>query len=127
MASHDLYHDVINKETDLLGEGFVAGFTLAQIPEYIPSSIHLAAGYLHLAHFKTHLLDEDMQAVVGGWLVGMNTPQLFDVNWEALWQGDLNALRKKLNLEPKTVMNHLNAIMGNANTLYADQDVMRAK
>lgn len=111
MCTHDIYHVLLGQETHFLGEGFIAGFTIAQLPAYIPPSIHLSGGFLNLAKFKTHSLDEDMQTIFKGWINGLHSKQLFTVDWNTLWNEDIDQIRESLSINTESITNKINTLI----------------
>lgn len=99
ICTHDIYHVLLEQQTDIIAEGFVAGFTIAQMPAYLPPSIHICAGFLNQAVFKNNTLDDEMKAIFCGWLTGLQSQPLFPVNWADFWSEDINAVRKALSIK----------------------------
>ena len=94
VCSHDIYHVVLKANTRVDGEGIVAGFTMAQIPSYVPPVVTTSAGLLKAATSNEHLVDFGLANIILGWLLGKSSNQLFNVNWDDMWDKPLEEVRQ---------------------------------
>lgn len=99
IALHDIYHTLLNEQTDFLGEGVVAAFTLAQLPSYVPPAIHIAAGIINTAMHLDINLDTSIKELNKGRELGKAAKLLFAVNWDDYWEKDLNHVREQFKIQ----------------------------
>lgn len=98
LETHDIYHTLLNEDTDLMGEGLVASFTITQLPTYVPPAVHIGAGFIYNSiKLKANLCDS-IHAISKGHDLGKSAKQLFAVDWNDYWETDINELRKQLNI-----------------------------
>lgn len=109
MSTHDVYHVLLGQEPNLIGEGVVAAFTVAQLPAYLPPAVHLSAGLMRSVLTKHNNLDDDLSAIVLGSYLGHQIEQLFNLNWDNLWGVDIDEVRKQLNIDVQSAQKILSS------------------
>jgi len=101
IAIHDIFHTVLDEQTDFLGEGVVAAFTLAQLPSYVQPGMHIAVGMLNAAIYLKVNIDVSISELHRGRELGKAAKPLFAVNWDDYWEMDINKVREQLNINLK--------------------------
>ncbi len=98
LQCHDLWHLVAGYRTTALHEFGVSAFQLAQFAHAYSAGLFAVSLYrARAAAPVTHMIGE---AIVRGWRHGRSTPPLIGVDWPALWQEPLDAVRARLGVSP---------------------------
>lgn len=106
-AMHDLWHVVTGYEGDAFGEVCLVAFRAAQVP-------HLAFAILTLVMLIKPPFPAPgapaRRAILEAWRLGKQAAWLRAAPWEDLLPQDLEAVRRRLRLQPPTVYNTVVAI-----------------
>ncbi|RZS76827.1 ubiquinone biosynthesis protein Coq4 [Phyllobacterium myrsinacearum] len=103
LNTHDLYHLLLDARPDAFGEMIVAAFTDAQLPLYLHASTHVAASIAFAAFSRKTAPRFLLRGCAVGHLLGMQAEPLFAVDWAALWDLPLEAVRQQLHIEIEKV------------------------
>jgi ubiquinone biosynthesis protein COQ4 len=98
LNSHDIYHVLLGADVSLHGEGFVASFTIEQLPYYPPPCVHIGIGFIRYAMEHGHSYDKALKVIGNGSIIGQRANDLFCVNWDDYWHTDISIVRKELNI-----------------------------
>lgn len=96
VTHHDIYHVVLGKDADFLGEAYVAGFTVAQFPAYTQASFIVGAGILRASAVDLMDMDKVFDAFKEGHNMGKQAKKFFPVNWDSLIHLDIDSIRNLL-------------------------------
>jgi ubiquinone biosynthesis protein COQ4 len=103
LNTHDLYHVLLDARPDALGEMIVAAFTDAQLPLYLHPSTHVAASIAFAAFVRNTAPRFLLRGCAVGHLMGMQAQPLFAVDWDTLWDLQLDAVRQQLHIDSEKI------------------------
>jgi ubiquinone biosynthesis protein Coq4 len=99
LQCHDLWHISAGYRTTGLHEVAISGFQLGQFG-HAYSALFLATVLTRGAFERTQAAPVLLDTILGGWTHGRESPPLLGVNWEALWDRPVEAIRADLGLTP---------------------------
>lgn len=95
--SHDLWHVVTGFDTDTNGEIALQAFYLAQHSSYL-ALFALSAVLINTAFFSYDQKHVRLEAIVGGWRLGVRSTKLFGVDWRQRLAQPLADIRREFGL-----------------------------
>lgn len=99
LQTHEVWHLVAGYSTSPLHETAISAFQLAQFGHNY-SAIFLATITLLLTFTQPAFVDPVLQVIAEGWRHGRQTRPLMLVDWFALWEEPITAIRRDLGIEP---------------------------
>jgi ubiquinone biosynthesis protein Coq4 len=99
LQCHDLWHIVAGYETTALHEVAISAFQLAQFGHHY-SSMFLGMVLTRVAFERPEGGAIMLPTILSAWTHGRRTPPLLPVNWEAVWNKPLAAVRTQLGVTP---------------------------
>ena len=103
LATHDLYHTLLEARTTLHGEAIVAAFTHTQIHAYAPALLYAAAGSLYCAITANDMIATSSSGTTTGFLLARSSRQLFNADWDAWWHLPLATVQRAFDLDPQGI------------------------
>ncbi|MDP3854804.1 Coq4 family protein [Phenylobacterium sp.] len=95
LQCHDLWHLLAGYRTTALHEVAISAFQMAQFGHHY-SSMFLAVVLTKIAATQPAALPLFLDTILTAWTHGRETPPLIGLDWEAIWNRPLEALRKEL-------------------------------
>jgi ubiquinone biosynthesis protein COQ4 len=95
---HDIWHVVTGYGTDVPGELFLQGFTLAQFKSPLSATL-IAAGLLHVVITMPTRLFEVMDGIMEGYQRGKRAHYLLAEPLEEMWGEDLGEVRMRYGIQ----------------------------
>lgn len=106
VQTHDLWHILTGYHTDFIGEIGLGAFYIAQHTNF-PSVALMTSFFLNVLMSKDlHKADWYVRAFVEGYERGRQAAPLLGLKWEAYFEEDITALRKRLNVHPTDIAPH---------------------
>jgi ubiquinone biosynthesis protein Coq4 len=99
LQCHDLWHIVGGYRTTALHEVAISGFQLGQFGHHY-SAMFLATVLTRLAFERPEGGAIMLPTILSAWTHGRRTPPLLGVDWPAIWDQPLDAIRAKLGVTP---------------------------
>jgi len=97
--THDIWHVLAGFDTDEFGEVGLQGFYFAQFTNGQSALIMAGALLKSLLRGRFGDLELHVNAFCEGYRTGRAAASLLAVEWESLWQENLDSLRRRLHLE----------------------------
>ena len=97
LQCHDLWHLAAGYRTTGLHEVAISGFQLGQFGHHY-SAMFLAVVLSRLAAERPEGAPLILDTILTGWIHGRESPPLLGVEWEALWDGPVEAVREAIGL-----------------------------
>ena len=94
---HDIHHVVCGSPPTEIGEMEISAYYVAQINSPL-NAILLGIGFIKCTIKSPARLHELMEAIVKGWTLGKNSPNIFGVKWEEMWEMPLTEVRTTLGI-----------------------------
>ncbi|HEY2358983.1 MAG TPA: Coq4 family protein [Phenylobacterium sp.] len=99
LQCHDLWHIVGGYRTTALHEVAISGFQLGQFGHHY-SSMFLAMVLTRVAFERPEGGPIMLQTILSAWAHGRRTPALLGVDWPAVWDRPVDAVRARLGVSP---------------------------
>lgn len=99
LQCHDLWHLAAGYRTTGLHEVAISGFQLGQFGHQY-SAMFLAMVLSRAAFERPEAATLLLDTILSAWVHGRESPPLLGVNWEAIWDQPMNAVRAELELKP---------------------------
>ncbi len=100
--SHDLWHVLGEYETNVEDELALQAFTFAQLRAPL-SPLIVAAGLVHIIANRPTDAIAAFEGIVEGWNRGNQCKSLVAFRWENEWETDLETIRQRLELPPRSI------------------------
>ena len=97
LQCHDLWHLAAGYRTTGLHEVAISGFQLGQFGHHY-SSLFLAVVLSRLAFERPEAAPVALDTILSAWTHGRESPQLLGLDWEALWDRPVEAVREQIGL-----------------------------
>lgn len=100
--THDLWHVLLDFDTDVAGELGVQAAYLAQFESPLPTLL-LMVGMLNTFLRAREDAARRVEAIARGWIIGKRARPIFGLDWAAWWERPLEELRRELRVDLTTV------------------------
>jgi ubiquinone biosynthesis protein Coq4 len=101
--THDIWHVFLGFDVSVEGELGLMAFWANQLPTMRLPPLVLGIGLLNADFFQPAQVSKRIQAIADGWKMAGTTRWLPGVNWNELWERDLEDLREEYRIPPKVI------------------------
>ncbi|WP_299495177.1 Coq4 family protein [uncultured Shewanella sp.] len=98
VATHDIYHVLLDVDTTFHSEARIAGFSSIQHPYYLSPVINVCAGLIWCSLNHPQRVAQVIDEFVKGRTIGKASKKVFHIDWENLYEEKAETVRADLQI-----------------------------